>query len=228
MRYVLLFFLCVIEQHAFSQKESSYYFDNMVVECFKNYENGFDGKIILLNNLKDSTYNLAIRLSDKVTDATITDRHKKQIIKFDAYRDFKGLEDIHKLFNSQLYKVVIFDHPKQYRHYVEDFEYERDSANNKITVHLTQYKNKKRRKIINEHYYFFGTAPDCKSYSNNSMKNYIYRKYKIDFSQDCNLQKILHLTNGKINAETQIAEIKKIDFTYTFPIDNVFPKNNYN
>lgn len=223
MRFTLFIFI-FCNTFLFSQnKEMSYYFDYLSITNNKFYSKKFNGKIFSFKNTKDSSYVLVLRANDTLKEAILDDHKKKIIIKFDVNFDFKTIEDLKKLNNSKLYTVVEYEYPKKYRKSVELIEYERDSLTKKTIVHLTRYKNKRKKEIINEFYYYFGN--DLKNENNIVMKKYLLKKHNFKLLENENLEKILVLKNGKIDSETTFLETKSIDYKFEFPIDDVYPKN---
>lgn len=197
----------------------SYFFDNMIVTETSLYTEGFSGKTVYLSNSKDSTYSLYVRIGNKDSEATLWDFKKKHYVKFDADFEFKEVADINKLTHATLFPHVSFHKGKRYRNYVEDSEIEVDSASNQVIVHLIQYKNKKRRRVINDHYYIFGIAPHLEMRHTRSTKNYVAEKYGVQFSPNAHLRKVLHLSDGKIHMSTKYLLVKDVNFTYNFTVE---------
>ena len=213
--------------NAFSQRDKkSYYFNYSSISEYKNYPTQFNGKLINFRNTKDSTYYLQIGINGSKKEAIITDYKNKLIIKFDVNFEYQNSDDLKKLSNSKLYTVVHFEKNKQYKKAVEEIEYEKDSITNNTIVHITRFANNKRKKIIGEHYYFFGNIENSGSIHKKSIKNYIIDKYNIVLKENENLTKILSLKEGKIESESIFLDIKSEDINFEFPIDDVFPKVN--
>ena len=223
--FILLFLVFNVTHISFSQETNmSYYFNYMTTSNDKDYSINFIGKTIFITNQNDATYNLLIRANGIINEATITDYKNKLIIKFDLNFNFEKIEDLNKLSNSKLYTVVEFSKSRIYKDFVEDFEFEKDTINSNTIVHLTQFKNKKRKKIINENFYFFGNNNNVETSNKNSIKNYISNRYNLKFNDNENIEKILHLHDGKIARETNIVAINFIDFKFDFKIDKIYPK----
>jgi hypothetical protein len=157
--------------------------------------------------------------------ASLSDHKKSFIINFNVDFKYNNVEDLKKLNNIRLYRYVGFTKGKRYKKYIEDFEYEIDSINNQTLVHLTQYKNSKRKKIINEHYYYFSNKDNIKSIEKNNMKDYLLNKYNLLEIKNQNLEKTICVVDGKKQSENEILKITKIDYTFSFTPDQIFPKN---
>ncbi|WP_418511904.1 hypothetical protein [Corallibacter sp.] len=222
---IVLAFLAINSSYS-QDLERNYHFDLVTISNVKDYSHGFMGKIIDFINQKDSTYNLFIKVNGLNNEATLNDRKKKQIIKFDVDEDFdyKTIDDLNKLSNSKLFTVVVHSKHKSYKNSTEDFEYELDSINNKTIVHLTRFKNKKRKKIISEHYHFLSVNNIYDGTSSSNFKNYILENHSLRIADNQELEKILHLKDGKIWLETQYISKKIVDFDFKFKIDEVYPK----
>ena len=175
----------------------SYYFDFVSISNIKNHRNNYKGKDFFFKNLKDSTYVLVIGIHDSVKKATLIDYKKRRIIKFDVNFDYQKIEDLNKLSNSKLHTGVAFNKWKKNNKLVEDIEFEKDTGTNKTIVHLTQFKNKKRKKIINEHYYYFGDDSEIGDVYKNSIKNYLIKKYNLTLIKDENLEKIIQIASKR-------------------------------
>jgi len=204
----------------------NYYFNQVTESNYKNYGTNFNGSIISFQNQNDSTYILQIRNNGSKRDAEITDYKNKLRIRFDVNFKYKNIEDLNKLSNSKLYTVVEFIKGKQFKEFREEFEFENDTVSNKKIVHLTQFKNKTSKKKINEHYYFFRKNKNLTNTNKRSVKNYLTDKYKLVFNDEENLEKVLHLHEGKISTETEILYVMTVDFDFNFKIDEVYPKHN--
>ncbi|WP_418509553.1 hypothetical protein [Corallibacter sp.] len=222
---IVLAFLAINSSYS-QDLERNYHFDLVTISNVKDYSHGFMGKVIDFINQKDSTYNLFIKVNGLNNEATLNDRKKKQIIKFDVDEDFdyKTIDDLNKLSNSKLFTVVVHSKHKSYKNSTEDFEYELDSINNKTIVHLTRFKNKKRKKIISEHYHFLSVNNIYDGTSSSNFKNYILENHSLRIADNQELEKILHLKDGKIWLETQYISKKIVDFDFKFKIDEVYPK----
>ncbi|GAA3784751.1 hypothetical protein GCM10022271_16500 [Corallibacter vietnamensis] len=222
---IVLAFLAINSSYS-QDLERNYHFDLVTISNVKDYSHGFMGKVIDFINQKDSTYNLFIKVNGLNNEATLNDRKKKQIIKFDVDEDFdyKTIDDLNKLSNSKLFTVVVHSKHKSYKNSTEDFEYELDSINNKTIVHLTRFKNKKRKKIISEHYHFLSVNNIYDGTSSSNYKNYILENHSLRIADNQELEKILHLKDGKIWLETQYISKKIVDFNFKFKIDEVYPK----
>ncbi|WP_417289474.1 hypothetical protein [Corallibacter sp.] len=222
---IVLAFLAINSSYS-QDLERNYHFDLVTISNVKDYSHGFMGKVIDFINQKDSTYNLFIKVNGLNNEATLNDRKKKQIIKFDVDEDFdyKTIDDLNKLSNSKLFTVVVHSKHKSYKNSTEDFEYELDSINNKTIVHLTRFKNKKRKKIISEHYHFLSVNNIYDGTSSSNYKNYILENHSLRIADNQELEKILHLKDGKIWLETQYISKKIVDFDFKFKIDEVYPK----
>ncbi len=206
----------------------SYYFNQVIKNNYKDYGIKFNGSTINFRNQKDSTYLLQISINGSKKEATISDLKNRLLIKFDVDFDYKNISDLHKLSNSKLYTKVGYGKIKHFKNTREEFEFVNDTVTNKKIIHLTQFKNKTSKKIVNEHYYFFGKNQNLTNTSKKSLKHYLANKYNIIFENDENLEKILHLKDGKISSETEILYIEETDFNFTFKIDEVFPKHTNN
>lgn len=204
----------------------SYYFNHVTKTAYKNYGTNFDGSVISFTNQNDSTYILQIRSNTNKSEAEIIDYKNKLRITFDANFVYKNVEDLNKLSNTKLYTAVEFSKGKRFKNFREEFEFENDTVSNKKIVHLTQFKNKTSKKIINEHYYFFGKNKNVINTNKKALKKYLTDKYKVAFEEDENLERILHLHDGKIVTDTEILHIMNIDFNFNFKIDEVYPKHN--
>lgn len=222
---IVLAFLAINSSYS-QDLERNYHFDLVTISNVKDYSHGFMGKVIDFINQKDSTYNLFIKVNGLNNEATLNDRKKKQIIKFDVDEDFdyKTIDDLNKLSNSKLFTVVVHSKHKSYKNSTEDFEYELDSINNKTIVHLTRFKNKKRKKIISEHYHFLSVNDIYDGTNSSNYKNYILENHSLRIADNQELEKILHLKDGKIWLETQYISKKIVDFNFKFKIDEVYPK----
>ncbi|WP_191860140.1 hypothetical protein [Hanstruepera ponticola] len=230
IRVFLLVLVFVTSNLTFSQDnlKRSYYFDVVTISNTKNYSNGFMGKTILFQNQKDSTYSLYMRINNSMREVRLSDRKEKNSISFDMNFEYKSVEDLNKLNNSKLYTVVNYGKSKNYKNYVEEFEFETDSINHKTIIHLTSFKNSKRKKIISEHYYFFGLNDNYDINSPNSIKNYVSETYNLKIADHKHLEKIIHLEDGKISYESNNIIIDLIDFNFEFKIDEVYPKRKTN
>ncbi len=146
----LFFTIC-----SFSQKnEYNFHFDCFMKVNSKIHGDKINNDSFLFKNSKDSTYILELRYSKTDTIAQIFDSKVRDLIKFDIDFKFENISDLDKLKDPVLYKTVIpGSNIKNHKNFYEEMEYENDTINNQILVHITQYKNNKKRKIINENYY---------------------------------------------------------------------------
>src|SRR5690606_38120554 len=98
------------------------------------------------------------------------------------------------------------------------------SINNQIIANIKIFKNKKKRKIIREMYYFLSKN---NSLINNSPIKTMFTSEELKILNEFNIDKIMQVNaNNEKTAETTFLEYKKIDFMFTFKIDEVFPKTN--
>lgn len=201
----------------------NYYFNKVTVSNVKNYETGAMFKYIHFVNQKDTTYALGLQIEANSRTATLYDNKSKLLVKFDVSFSYEKIEDLNKLTHAILYSKVFSGRKRKFKKFAEDMEYEKDSLTNKTIVHLTQYKNNKRKKIINEHYYFFEKNDKINFNQKNSLKNYLNSKYKININEDENIGKIIHLKDGKNASETEFLEMKTVDFNFIFKIDDAIP-----
>ncbi|HLF53431.1 hypothetical protein [Flavobacterium sp.] len=224
MKSLLALMFCLFTFGLFAQDHKmNYYFNLVTVSNIKNYENGARVKSIHFRNVNDSTYVLLLSLEANFKTATLFDYKNKLLIKFDANFNYSTVEDLNKLNNAILYNNFFYGRKTKFKKFVEDVEYERDSVTNVTIVHLTQYKNSKRKKIINEHYYFFEKNNKLNFSQKNSLKNYLSSKYKINIKEDENIGKIIHLKGAKNASETEFVAIDTADFNFTFKINDAFP-----
>lgn len=223
MKLSCLFILFLIHNISFSQDKLSYYFDNMTVEQISDYKNNFDDKFIFLRNSKDSTYVLTVRIGKIKKEASLLDDRKKWLVRFDIDFDYQQIEDLNKLTNSMLYAGLQPHRNRVYKNFVEDFKFEKDTINNETIVHLKRFKNKKRKKIISDHYYFFGKKSYAFNIKKNPIKNYLIATYNLDLN-GFDLEKIYCLEDGKLASKTEDIFKESIDFNFSFKIDAVFPQ----
>ena len=153
----LFFTICSFSQ----EKEYNYHFDYFTKLNVKIYSDNRDFDTYIFKNSKDSTYSLELRYSKTDTIASIHDYKANQMIKFDVDFKFDKISDLEKLKISKLYKRVYFNKIKS-KKFHEEMEYEHDTINNQIIVHITQFKNNKKKKIINEHYCYFAENDNIK------------------------------------------------------------------
>jgi hypothetical protein len=222
MKSLIDFSFLFLSFFSFSQEKMSYYFDYYSISNYKNYGAKLDNLMVNVLNEKDSTYTLLLNYSSK--EATLNDRKNRQLIKFVFDFKFEKIEDLNKLTNPKLYTQVQTIRGRRFKKFVEDFEYENDSLTGKTIVHLTSYRKKKRKKIINEHYYYFGDNVNTVDSHKKSIKNYLLNKYKLKDLKNLNIEKVLHLKDGKIESQIDFVEIKKVDFNFKFEIEEVYPK----
>jgi hypothetical protein len=211
----------------FSQNEKmSYYFDTSSESNVKQYKINLFSKVIYFTNSKDSTYTMSIYENKDSIYARLFDYKKSILVNFELQSSYNNTNDLNKLINSRLYKYLTYTRERINKKNFEDFEYEMDTVNNQTLVHLTLFKNKKRKKIINEHYYYFTNKENIISFSNNNLKEYLLRKYNLIEIKNQNLEKTICVENGKKSTENEIVNIKKIDYSFSFIADQIFPKTN--
>lgn len=197
MKFFVVNCLLLVTFFSFSQeKKRSYYFDYYTITSYKDFGRKIDSEMVNLSNEKDSTYTLQLNYSSK--EAVLIDRKKNQLIKFIFDFKFDKIESLNKLTNSKLYTEIHTTGRRRFKNFVEDFEYENDSLTGKMIVHLTTFKNNKRKKIINEHYYYFGNNEKTRDYREKSLHNYFFNKNNLKEVKNLNLEKVLHLKDGKI------------------------------
>ncbi|RTY86779.1 hypothetical protein [Flavobacterium sp. GT3R68] len=224
MKSLLTLLFCLLLSGVFAQDHKmNYYFNKVTVSNFINYEYDTKVKYIHFINEKDTTYSLVVALQENSKTATLYDFENKFLVNFNANFNYEKVEDLNKLNHVILRNNVFWGRKKRSKKFVEDREYEKDSVTNQTIVHVTQYKNSKRKKIINEHYYIFEKNDKINNNGKNSIKNYLSNKYKINFSEDDNLKKIIHLKGAKNAGETEIVTIDAADFNFTFKIDDAIP-----
>jgi len=227
MRFILFIFIFCSNTFLYSQnKEMSYYFDSCTEYNLKQYDMNLFSKVYFFKNSKDSSYDMAIHQNKDSLFSRLFDYKKEILINFDVNFIYNNVEDLKKLQNIRLYNNVILNKKTKHKNYVEDFEYEIDSINNQTLVHITQYKNSKRKKIINEHYYFFSNNENIKNIDKNNMKDYLINKYNLLEIKNQNLEKTICVVDGKKQSEKEILKIMKIDYTLSFKTDTTFPKKN--
>ena len=225
MRIILLILIFYTNTFLYSQnKEMSYYFDSCTEYNQNQYDIKLYSKINHFRNTKDSTYSMSIFQKKDSVYASLYDHNKNILVNFSVDFKYNNVNDFEKLNNIRLFQNVAYSKGKKYKKYIEDFEYENDSVNNQTLVHLTQYKNSKRKKIINEHYYYFSNKDNIKSIEKNNMKDYLIRKYNLLEIKNKNLEKSICVVDGKKQSENEILKITKIDYTFSFTPDQVFPK----
>ncbi|WP_395044857.1 hypothetical protein [Flavobacterium sp.] len=200
----------------------SYNFNYYSVYNYKNYGFKVDTKMIQITNEKDSTYSLHLDYNTK--EAILKDTKNKLLVKFKIDFNFEKIEDLEKLTNSRLFKNSRYVSGRKFKNFVQDFEFGNDTINHKTIVHLTSYKNKKRKKIINEHFYYFGNENNnIYDLHEKSIKKYLINKYDLEDIKDLNIEKILCLKDGKIESQMIFSEIKKVNYNFKFKIDEEFP-----
>lgn len=226
MRIILLLLFFCTTTFLFSQnKEMSYYFDSCIEFDLKNYSTNLFARINYFRNTKDSTYSMSLFQKKDTIYASLYDRKKNILVKFNVDSKYSGVEDLKKFHNSRLYNYVGYTKGKKYKNHVESFEYEYDSIKNQTLVHIIHYKNSKRKKIINEHYYYFSTKENIISLDKNDVKNYIMKNHNIPEIQNQNLEKTICVVNGKKQSESETVKITKIDYTFSFTPDQVYPQH---
>ena len=226
MRFILFIFIFCSNTFLFSQNEEmSYYFDSCTEYNHNQYDLKLYSKTIHFRNTKDSTYSMSLFQKKDTAYAILSDHKKSVIVNFNVDFKYNNVNDIKKLNNIRLYQNVAYSKGKKYKNYIEDFEYEIDSINNQTLVHLTQYKNNKRKKIINEHYYYFSNKENIKSLDKNNMKDYLLNKYNLLEIKNQNIEKTICVVDGKKQSENEILKVTKIDYTFSFTPDQIFPKN---
>ena len=219
----LLFLISTIFSFA-QKKEHNYYFDYFVEAKIKIYSSNKDFTSYIFKNSKDSTYSLELRYGKTDTIASFINYKANELTKFDVDFKFNKISDLEKLKSSKLYKRVYFDKKKKVNFY-EEIAYEHDTINNQVLVHITQYKNKKKRKIINEYYNYFTNNQNIKPIIKSIFKNNLIDKYKLEILDNYNLEKTLHLIDGKIDAEYLTYKIEKNDYNFNFTIEEVNTNN---
>lgn len=194
MKKIFLLFL-FLSIYSFSQeKEYNFYFDHYINIKSKNYGDNKFEESYQFKNSKDSTYLLELIYSNKDTLATIFDHKEIDIIKFEIDFKFKKTEDFSKLKNPILYSSVYRELiSRKYKNFHEEMEFDNDTINKQILVHLTQFKNIKKKKIINEHYYYFTLNKNIKPLVYSNFKKRIINKYNLEILNDYDLEKTLCL-----------------------------------
>ncbi|WP_430467863.1 hypothetical protein [Winogradskyella ouciana] len=217
MKKIIIVFALFAIGLSFSQEANkSYYFDIVTTSYIKDYSNNVEGKRIRFQNKEDDSYSMYIMITDSSKDATLSDTKNRTLIKFDMDFEYQSVEDLNKLDNSKLYSSIKYSKSRRYKNYVEDFDFERDSISEKTIVHIIKYKNKKRKKIISEHYYIFGKNDGYNKNNPTLMKDYIFEKYNLKIAENKHLEKIIHLDKGKISLETSNFVSETIDFNFEF------------
>lgn len=227
MRIVLVYIL--FSTLGFSQSENqerTYYFDTYELLSVKDFSNNIYGKSHRFTNSKDSSYSLELRYEENNNNTAhiMINKNRTERIAFDLDFEYTKPDDLNKLTNSKLYTVVFYGKTSDKKKIVDDITYENDSLNNQTVVHIKQFKNKKKKKLIKEIYYSLS--------KNNSLLN--DSTIKLSFTQDellflnkLNIDKIVSVNSkNEITDETTFLAHKNIDFTFTFKIDEVFPKHN--
>jgi hypothetical protein len=219
MKKIFLLFL-FISIHSFSQeKEYNFYFDHYINIKSKNYGDNRFEESYQFKNTKDSTYLLELKYSNKDTVARIFNHKEIDIIEFDIDFKFKKTEDLSKLKNpilySSVYRELIL---RKYKNFHEEMEFENDTINKQILVHLTQYKNKKKKKIINEYFYYFTLNKDIKPLIYSNFKKRLINKYNLEILNDYDLEKTLCLIDGKLSSEFLTQKIEKINYELNFTV----------
>jgi len=218
MKKIFLLFLLVSICSFSQKKEYNFHFDYFSKVSSKIYGDGISEDCYFFKNSKDSTYSLQLRYSKTDTIAQIYIKGIKDIIKFTIDFKYEKISDLDKLKNPILYETVIPDSPKKYKNFHEEMEYEIDSINDQVLVHITQYKNKKKNKIIKEHYYYFSKKDNIEPIEIPIFKNNLISKYKLDILVNYNFEKQLCLVDGKLSSEFIIQKIEKIRSDLNFTV----------
>ena len=227
MKYLVLLILFLTSSNAFSQeKKLSYYFDVVSETNSKQYNINLNSRDIYFRNTKDSTYALSLHQNKDSVYAILYDYKESILVNFNVDFVYNNENDLKKLNNVRLYRSVTFDRGRKYKKHFEDFEYEKDTIKNQTLVHITQYKNSKKKKIINEHYYYFTNKESISSLDKFNIKDYLIKKYNLNEIKNQNLEKFICIVDGKKQSETEFFIIKKIDYTFSFTADQIFPKTN--
>lgn len=201
----------------------SYYFNAIHINDFTHSGDKIRTKVFDFRNQKDTTYYLQIRSSKEKKEASLFDSKKDLFIRFEIDSEFSKVDDLRLLKNAILFKYPETYKPKKVKNVVTKVEAEKDTVNHQTIVHIVNYKNNKRKKIINEHYYFFGKKGKPYSLSKKTLKDYLAEKENIKIDDDENLEKVMHLSNGKINYITENFEYTPIDIQFEFLINKTFP-----
>jgi hypothetical protein len=159
MKKIVFFIFFILCFNSYSQKmeELNYSFDYFTIYSFKeNLSDTLNNtKEIYFSNSKDSSYILFVTTSkDTISRAILTDYKNKRKLFYKDHIYPNKINDI-KLFNSATYVKYDLDHCIKAKNSVYTIEY--SSIDNKNLIKITRFKNKRRKKIINES--FFETTP---------------------------------------------------------------------
>ncbi|MES2543977.1 MAG: hypothetical protein V4548_03765 [Bacteroidota bacterium] len=205
----------------------SYYFDTFIELKNTRYFDNSNTQVIIYKNSKDSSYKLQVfTLKDSVY-ADLYDYKQSLLIKYSVDETFKNSRDLNKLKNIRIYKNVTYHKEKKQKELFEDFEFERDTIKNQTLVHITKYKNSKRKKIVYENYYDFTNNKNIVYSNENSLKNHLLEKYNLLDIKNQNLETNIIVIDGKKHSETKFLKVNKIDYTYTFTINKVLPRYSF-
>lgn len=196
-----------------AQNKDNYYFDFVSKISIKNNSTGINEVKYVFSNSNDSTYNLELKYFSKYKIALLNDNNKNTTIEFKLDFDYKSINDLEKLINPNYNKKEKkLNQGKRFLNYFEEIEYENDSLNNQIIVHITQFKNKKKKDILNDHYYFFSQKKELINFKQSDILNYLIYKKQLELLKGYHFEKSMCLIDGKINSEFETYFIEKIDY----------------
>lgn len=204
----LFYFISIL---SFSQKKENYYFDQVLKQSITdtNVQNNYTQ--FIFNNSKDNSYSLIINYSNQNNVAYLKDSNIDYLIKFDIDFEYKNSKDLEKLKNPYYFKRI--EHSKPNKNIIEEIKVSKDSIKDEIIVHIKQFKNTKKKKIIDEHYYTFSKKSNLLDYRKNNFKEYLINNKNIVEIKDYNLEKSTYVLDDKIETVYLTLKIEKIDFT---------------
>lgn len=220
MKKIILFIVFLNSFFCFSQENKSYSFDTFTSFMKTTYGrvNQRNNYVIVINN-KNENYYLSINNNSMSANLFDYDIHKVFYFKL-KYRIEKVL-DLKQL-DSAFYnpKSSISCNcnlsKKEIKNSVEEIEFERDTINKKFIVHKITFKNNKKDKIINEHYFIFKENLSKDTIDKDNFKRLVSDEFDIPLTDFDDLEKIIDVEDGKKTCESEYITTKNENIILNF------------
>ena len=220
MNFRLLVLFALISLKGSSQEKLNYSFDT-----FTSYLETFYGKnnqrynYISLRNSKDNSYYLTI--NNNMSSGDLFDNKNDKHYCFKLKNRIEKVSDLKQLDTAASYatnKFKIFDAElrKEYKDVVEEIEFERDTVKKTFIVHRINFKNNKKKKILDEQYYIFKENKDKSNLEKSNLLKFLISKKTIPFIDSDEIEKIIDIEDGKKNSETEYITTKTGDIKVNF------------
>ena len=208
-----------------SPQKRSYHFDTYELIETQDPSKNIFRKSHIFRSSKDVDYVLELNLDTKKA-SLINYKSPSELVHFDFDFEYKEPQDLFKLTNPKLYTELFYHSPIRYKKEVEEVSYIKDSVTNQVILRLKIFKNKKKKKIVRDLYYYFSESeplPDSEDPS--PFVQRMISDYNMFFLKNLKLTKTVQIFEDNKKVEIDFFESKAIDFVFSFEVNDIYPKN---